>query len=462
MKNSSGEPMRRWMEEIPNDGLIRYTNWLNSERVLLTNPKTLAEVLSTKNYEFIKPAHFRSVLGKILGVGVLLAEGDEHKVQRKNLMPAFHYRHVKDLYPVFWSKAKEMIDGISIAIKAPSEGSEKPSNVVEAGDWTSRATLDIIGVAGMGQDFGALKNPQNKLYQTYRTVFNPPSGVRFLQVLSVFLPPWFLRSLPLKRNGELQAASSLIKQTCRDLIEAKRAKMEKGERTEVDILSVAIESGGFTDEDLVNQLMTFLAAGHETTASSMTWALYMLCKHPEVQTKLREEIREKLPSLRGSDTSINPAQLDGCYYLNAVCNEVLRVWPPVGLTMRIAAEDSTINGQLIPKDTIVVLSPWAVNMNTKLWGDDAREFKPERWTAEGQANKGGADNNYSFLTFLHGPRSCIGQAFAKAEFASLLAAWVGRFETEFRDKDYVAEVKGGVTLKPKGGLWVRMREVDDW
>lgn len=451
--------MREWMEEIPNDGLIRYTNWFNSERVLLTNPKTLAEVLSAKNYEFIKPAHFRTILGRILGVGVLLAEGDEHKVQRKNLMPAFQYRHVKELYPTFWNKAKEMVDGISTAIETPSQEGEKPSNVLEAGDWCSRATLDIIGLAGMGQDFGALKNPKNKLNETYRSVFNPPASVRYIQLLNVFLPAWLVRSLPLRRNGEMEEASGVIKQTCRDLIEAKKAKMEKSERTEVDILSVALESGGFTDENLVDQLMTFLAAGHETTSSSMTWALYLLCKHPEIQSKLREEVLAKLPSTHASDSGITPAELDGCHYLNAVCNEVLRLWPPVGLTMRVAAEDSTISGQFIPKGTFVVLSPWAVNKNTKLWGEDATEFKPERWTAEGQTNKGGADSNYSFLTFLHGPRSCIGQAFAKAEFAALLAAWVGRFETKFEDKDFVPEIKGGVTLKPRGGLWVRIKEV---
>lgn len=85
-REAGGRPMREWIENVPNDGLITYSNWFR-QRVLVTNPKTLAEVLVQKNYEFIKPSHFREGLARILGVGILLAEGDEHKRQRKDLMP---------------------------------------------------------------------------------------------------------------------------------------------------------------------------------------------------------------------------------------------------------------------------------------------------------------------------------------------------------------------------------------
>ena len=168
LKRASGEPMREWVDTVPNDGLIYYRNWANMERVLLTNPKTLAEVLSVKNYEFIKPGHFREGLARILGVGILLAEGDEHKRQRKALMPAFAFRHIKELYPVFWSKSREMVERLREASKspvptseiknAPGQDPEKSAadatvhapGAVEVGKWSSRATLDIIGQAGMG------------------------------------------------------------------------------------------------------------------------------------------------------------------------------------------------------------------------------------------------------------------------------------------------------------------------
>lgn len=178
------------------------------------------------------------------------------KTQRKNLMPAFAFRHIKDLYPVFWAKSREMVESISASLKTALSIDEKSGNVVEVGDWASRATLDIIGVAGMGQDFGAMKDPSNKLNQVYRSIFDPPPGTRYLQILGAFLPQWFLKNLPIERNKVLNEASAFIKQTCHDLISSKRAKMEKGQQAEVDIISVALNSGGFTDDDLVNQMMT--------------------------------------------------------------------------------------------------------------------------------------------------------------------------------------------------------------
>ncbi|TKA81886.1 hypothetical protein B0A49_00372 [Cryomyces minteri] len=461
LKEPSGAPFREWVEQVPNDGLIRYKFLFNKERVLLTSPKALGEVLVTKNYEFIKPPHLRSGLGRILGIGILLAEGEEHKA-RKLLSPAFAFRHVKDLYPLFWSKSAESVAAMTASVQQASRTTEKPSNVVEIGNWASRATLDIIGVAGLGQDFHAIEDPDNELNQTYRSLFSPGRVARVLQLAGIFLPFWLLKRLPVKRNDEIEAASNLIKRTCYDLVQAKKAKMAKGERTDNDILSVALESGGFSDEDLVNQLMTFLAAGHETTASSMSWAIYCLCQHPDVQRRLREEVRSHLPSITSPTTPITAADIDALPYLSAVCNEVLRLWSPVPMTLRVAAADATILGQFIPAGTTIIIAPWATNTSTQLWGPTAKEFDPDRWMGEGQAHKGGADSNYSFLTFLHGPRSCIGQGFAKAEFACLLAAWVGRFEMELANPDMVVEIKGGITSKPKDGLEVKMNVLEGW
>lgn len=273
LKEASGMPMREWVATVPNDGLIRYSSWFR-ERVLVASPKALGELLVTKNYDFTKPSHFVDGIGRILGIGILLAEGDEHKRQRKNLMPAFAFRHVKDLYPVFWSKANELNDCLSDAIKSTEPVTEKSDEtltdlekeapdakkhapgVIEVGAWSSRATLDIIGLSGMGQDFGALQDPENRLNQTYRMISSPSQTAKLLQLAGIFLPAWLVRRIPIKRNGELEASSEYIKQVCRDLIAKKRTSMAEKDRVEVDILSVAIESGGFSDEDLVNQMST--------------------------------------------------------------------------------------------------------------------------------------------------------------------------------------------------------------
>ncbi|KAK6199034.1 hypothetical protein LQW54_010162 [Pestalotiopsis sp. IQ-011] len=478
----SGYPHRQWIRDVPNEGIIRYNGPLNQERLFITGGKALAEVLVHRNYDFDKPSEVKTFLGRILGVGVLVAEGEEHKKQRRNLMPAFAFRHIKDLYPVFWRIGRGGVQVMTQSIFADvNKENNKPEGAVEAvagrentavievGNWASRATLDIIGVAGLGRDFNSINDPHNEINETYRTVFQPSRQAQFLNLLSLFLPAFVIRNIPVQRNNDIDSAAKMIKSVCRELVVEKKEKLARNELTDVDILSVAIESGEFSDDDLVNQLMTFLAAGHETTASAMTWAIYMLSRYPEVQKRLRQEIRENLPSPNG-DQDVDSMQIDRLPYLNAVCNEVLRYYPPVPMTVRETVRDTSILGHPIPKGVRVILAPAATNLDTEQWGPDAAEFNPDRWIAKDEGDRsaasGGAISNYSYMTFLHGPRSCIGQSFAKAEFACLLAQWVGRFEFELYNKEEEDEdkvlIKGGITARPAKGMYVYAKVVDGW
>ncbi|KAI0159686.1 cytochrome P450 [Xylariaceae sp. FL1272] len=464
-RKPTGMPMREWVAAVPNEGVMRYLGLFNSEQAL-------AEVLVTKNYDFEKPASWRHTIGRILGVGILLAEGDEHKRQRKNLMPAFAFRHVKDLYPTFWSKTREGVDAMvrDIRTETANQPNEAPkSAVIEVGTWTSRVALDIIGVAGLGRDFGAIKDQNSELMTTYRRLFSPNRQAQILALLGMVFPERLLTLLPVNHNNNINHASEFIRSVCRGLIADKKQKMARKEPTEHDILSVALESGGFTDEELVDQLMTFLAAGHETTATSMTWAIYQLAKMPEVQEKLRKEIHKKLPSI-DSNTDITSMDIDHMPYLNAVCNEVMRYWAPVPMTLRDTARETTILGHVIPKGVRVIMSPAATHFDTELWGPDAAEFNPDRWmptaSDDKRAASGGAESNYAFVTFLHGPRSCIGSSFARAEFACILAGWIGRFAFELKNKEEMdeknVEVKGGITARPSKGMYVHATIIDGW
>ncbi|KAK5956768.1 hypothetical protein OHC33_002256 [Knufia fluminis] len=449
----SGEPMRRWINNTPNDGLIRYLGLFNRERILLTSPKVLAEVLNTKNYEFQRPQLLLRGIMKILGVGLLLAEGDDHKFQRKGLTPAFAFRHIKQLYPVFWSKSREMVK----TVEDVELVQKKPNVEIEIGGWASRAALDIIGVGGMGQHFNSLSDPDTELNKTYRSVFSPSRQAQILGLLTFFIPAWIIENLPIKRNEDIMAASKIARDTSFQLVKQKKERLARKEKMDADIISIALESGQFTDEKLVDNVMTFLAAGHETTGSALTWSMYLLSKHPEVQTRLRQEVHEHINHL---DNEINDTIIDGMPYLHAVCQEVLRVYSPVPMTLREAVVDTSIQGHYIPKGSVLMICPWAVNKSEELWGPDASEFNPDRWMKPGMANSGGATSNYAFLTFLHGPRSCIGQKFATAELACLLAAFVGKFEFEMTYPDEEIIIKGGITARPKNGMRLNLKPVD--
>ncbi|PLN81741.1 putative cytochrome P450 monooxygenase [Aspergillus taichungensis] len=452
----------RWAQELPNNGLLRIYMPAGMERLTVTNAKALSEMLVQRVYDFQKPELSRMSLARAAGdTGLLLLEGDEHKRQRRNLMPAFSYRHIKDLYPIFWSKSIEMVN----LMKEDLQKRPNPSdNVVKIGAWATRAALDIIGVAGMDHDFEALRDPNNDLAKAYEAIVSsapPLTQICFILFVVLGLGKLAIKA-PLKHNRDISASADLVRTVVRNVItegKKKRDSSSSGSITpKVDILSVALESGAFTDDELVDQIMTFLAAGHETTATALQWATYALCKHPDVQTRLREEVRARL----SPSAPIAAPTLDSLHYLNAVCSEVLRFYPSVPATIRVATRNMTLVGQHIPKGTILIVSPQIINHLPELWGDDADEFNPERWMGPGKANTGGATSNYAFMTFLHGSRGCIGQGFARAELACMVAAIVARFHMELVDPDAEVKVRTGATVCPVDGVMAKLTPVAGW
>nr|RBQ93088.1 hypothetical protein FVER53263_07585 [Fusarium verticillioides] len=426
----------------------------NQERLVVTSPEGLKEVLGQNSYDYVKPHLLRAMVGKILGYGLLLSEGDVHKLQRKNLMPAFSYRHIKELYPVFWSKAQELVHGIEKELK------EESTSEIDIVDWASRASMDIIGSAGMGHEFKSLADPSiEDTMKMYGSMVKQSRGAKLLTVLQLVLPSIITDYLPFQRNMGVLAASKAARETSQRLINAKKVQMAAKEKLSPDIISTALESGHFTDEGLVDTMMTFLAAGHETSAAALTWTMFLLAKNHDIQDRLQEEIRQNVDGLTDD---VDAKKLDSLSYLHAVCQESLRLYAPIPFTVRDALKDTRILGTFIPKGTMVILCPWAINRAHELWGPDADEFNPERWMAPGQANSGGSKSNYAFLTFLHGPRGCIGQKFSLAELMALTCALVGRYRFDI-DKDYeVRDITDGIVAKPSKGLKVFVEEVQGW
>lgn len=444
---------------------MRFFMFFNQERLLAISPKAVADITVANAYAWEKQGVVRTALSTITGSGLVTSEGDEHRKQRRHMLPAFNFRHIKDLYPVFWDKSREVVQAMTKTVHG-GEGQLYVSH------WASLATLDIIAMAAMGRDFAAIRDPESPLVAEYTSVFESQGILRLYLILNAVMPKWMIEKLPISQIQKFSQASRNFRQVCQDLIDEKRAKLhaqkqDKTQPPDVDILSIALESGQFTDEGLQNQLMTFFAAGHETTSVSLTWAIYALCLNPDLQKRLRAEVRAHLPSVDDSAAAMTSVDFDRLPYLNAVVNETLRRYPAVPVTGRVAMQDTTVQGVFVARGTPVTIPQWAINVDAGMWGDDAEAFNPERWLDrrdDGTVtlnNTGGASSNYAMSTFLHGPRSCIGAAFARGEFACLLAAWVGRFEFEFVDKELMdpakLKIKGGVTIKPEGGLHVIAR-----
>ncbi|KAH7116694.1 cytochrome P450 3A4 [Dendryphion nanum] len=450
-----GEAYLKMMKQTPNDDILHLHSFFHKDRLLLTQPSALAEVLVNKSYDWEKPPWTRTFLRMFLGDGLLVTEGDEHKFQRKQIMPSFSFRHIKELYPVFWAKALELSRLLEDELR------DKPDPVLEFNHLTTQVTLDIIGLAGLGRDINSMRNASDALIENYEEMLEPTTEKAVFFILHLLIPPWLIRLLPWKLNERVRVITTNIKDICRAFVVDKRLKLKTEGKESNDILSLLIRSNNFSDDGLVDQLLTFLAAGHETTSSALTWTTYLLSTHPEVQALLRAEIHAAIPS----PTSISPSSLSNTLeslpLLNAVLNETLRLYPTIPVSARIAVRNTSINSTFIPAGTLTFIVPWAINRSPSLWGPTASQFDPNRWIdpETGKVNYGGgSESNFSFLTFLHGPRSCIGERFARAELRALVAVVVAGWEVELGDGREV--VPGGtLTSKPVGGLGVRFRGV---
>lgn len=204
---------------------------------------------------------------------------------------------------------------------------------------------------------------------------------------------------------------------------------------------------------------------HETTARTITWACYLLTQHPDIQERLRAEIREKIPY---ANAPITYQDLESLPLLNGVCQEILRLYPTFPATLRESIRDTVIAGEPIPKGTRVILCPYAINRSPVFWGDDGEGFLPERWIDKDKNgnlvpnNTGGTSTNFAQMTFLHGHRSCIGKDFARAELRCAMAGVVGRFAFEMQDPTQEIHITGVLTTQPVEGMHLRMHRVDAW
>lgn len=348
-----------------------------------------------------------------------------------------------------------------------SASSDSRSETVNITPWLERITLDIIGAAGFGVDFGAINQPNSQLMHNYVKAFG---GWKVFILCALLLPEFCLPYIP-GTVGTALKAGKYIRAHCAQIVFQKRKMFEEargdenglGKTAGVDIIGVLMTKGGFTDRELTDQAMTFIGAGHETVSVALAWAIFVLSqpRYQHIQQRLREEIRSNLPNPITSGSSITAERLESLRYLNSVSNEVLRLYGPAPWSSKRVLRDTVLAGSRLPKSTYVTVSPWIINRSRSLWGPDSEEFKPERWLIVDKRDGG---YGKAFNTFSAGSRACPGEEFARAEFKAVLAGLVGNFEmTSDLDRDAKdVDIAFMLTAKIKGGVHTKLTVLSGW
>ncbi|CAO3591050.1 unnamed protein product [Absidia cylindrospora] len=483
IRDEAGVPHKKWAKKY--GGIVSYKGPWYENRILLTDPELIKHVLTTNSYDYVKPPATVEFLKKILGEGLLISEGDLHRKQRKLLNPAFSVQSIRGMVPLMVVPGvqlrKQWLD--AIADDKKNNSNDGPTEIIVS-SGLSLATLDVIGAAGMGHNFESLRTfntpAANKLSKAYIDIFQ--SDISIFRVLTFFFP--ILKYVPTERNRMLKQDLKWLDEESRYLVEmgVDRGKHQDKDSQKPkhakDLLTLMVDESdsdtglGMTVKELQNQCLTFLAAGHETTSVALSWCLWLLAKHPEIQDALREEIKPVFGrmdiehSLFDKPLEINPLQaqteanlptyetINSLTLLNNVCKETLRLIPPVPTTNRISTKDDVLNHYVVPKGTVLFLSVIANHHSTEVWGDDAMEFRPARWDEPRAKNIG----PYEYFPFLAGNRQCIGNRFAMVEMKILLSLLI--MDLKYTEKPGFEPVKKqSVTLRPHPNMTLLVEKV---
>jgi cytochrome P450 len=256
IRRPPGEAHLEIMKETDNsEGLILFQDCGHENRVMAVTPAAIAEVLVCNSFDYETPLWTRIFLRKFLGNGLLTTEGDEHKHHRRLDKPAFYASHFKELHSVFWSRSMKFCDAVKAGLM------DRPTDVLEIGHFSTQVTLDIIGLAAIGRDIDSLSNREDELLGNYKELFEPATEKGVFSLVHLILPPWFIDMLPWKLNDRLRITTSNLKRMCTKFVAERKVTMKGNNHDSIDVLSTMIRSNTFSDKDLVDQLLTFLAAG---------------------------------------------------------------------------------------------------------------------------------------------------------------------------------------------------------
>ncbi|MEA5423599.1 cytochrome P450 [Synechococcus sp. CCY9202] len=397
--------------------------------VMLSAPEDLRTLLNQDDGDpFDAPGDLNALFEPFLGTeSVIGISGDRHRRMRRLLMPPFHGERMRSYGQTIAQISDAVIDGWPVGT---TFSAQKAMQVI-----SMRVILSTVFGLAEGERYRELE----RLLVALLDQMSSPASVSLL-----YFPLLRLDLGPLSPWGGFVRRRAAIDALINDEIERRRRQPEAFEVSS-DILSLLLaardEQGQpMTDQELRDELMTLLVAGHETTATALTWALYWLHRRPELRLRLQQE-------LAGVDAAADPTAVLSLPYLAAVCNETLRIYPVGMLTFpRVVRRPVTLAGQRLEPDTLVIGSIYLAHRRPAVY-PDPETFRPERFLETSYSP-------YEFLPFGGGSRRCIGMAFAQYEMKVVLSRILSRASLELDATHAAHPVRRGLT---SGASPVRLR-----
>jgi cytochrome P450 len=461
-------------------GIVRLRSMFGARILYVFDPKALYHVVVKDQEIYEETAGYLESNKVLFGEGLSAVSGEQHCKQRKILNPVFNSAHMRELTPTFYEVGNRLKAAFERKVdQGPTE--------IDVTHWLSRAALEIIGTGGFGYSFDSLREgetphpycvsakqllPAVFSFFIHRTYTLPIAAKLF----SLKVRRWIVDLLPSKRLHRIRDIVDSIHKVSLEIYESKKKALLEGDDVVTrqigagkDILSVlmranldAPEDGRLSEEELIAQMTLLTFVGVDSTSSGLSRILHLLALHPEVQHKLRQELKES------RKRHISYDELVSLPYMDAIIRETLRLYPPGPLVQRMAKEDSilplstpvkALDGRElreipVPSGTLVILSIIGSNRNAEIWGSDACEWKPERWLSPlpNSVTKAHIPGICSHLmTFLGGSRACIGFKFSQLEMKIILSLLVEAFEFKPSDKEIYWRMTNMASPTVKGG-----------
>ncbi|XP_051155958.1 cytochrome P450 4C1-like [Leptopilina boulardi] len=412
-----------WIHNITDrfkKGIVKVAVFMDAY-IIITKPRQMEAILPKT--EHITKAHLYDILQLFLGDGLLISNGEKWYHDRKLLTPAFHFGLLEQSIEFMWEKAEILVQCIENELKGNSGKS------IDFFKYSIKCALDIICETSMGANMDVQRNHDIQY-------------IKALEILALGLSkrplyPWlkwdwiFYKT---KIGKDCKNSIEMMKDFTIDIIRKRRQlrKMnhsedkhdEFGKRKKKAFLDLMLdldenEKNHMTDEEIRQQVETFMFAGHDTTGAAINWAIFNIGNNLEVQKKIHEELDAVFGDSKEPATMQQIAELT---YLERVIKENLRLYPSVPVIGRLLTEDTELDGYTIPKGANIGISIFSVHRDPETWPNPMK-FDPDRFLPENCRNR----NPYAYIPFSAGPRNCIGLRFAMAEqkivLTSILRKW---------------------------------------